>query len=282
MNEEWKKAKREYESSPLPPELDARVRAGIARGRRKTAFRRFARWSGGSVAACFALLVVALNTSPAFAAAAADMPVVGGLCQVLTVRSFDWEENGLVVHVEQPAIEDGGPLSEQINEEIQKRVDDHVAEMEQIWKEYREGFLATGGTEAEWNDRTMEVVVDYEIKYQSEDRLSFVLTLSQSAFNFSSTQYFYNIDLKEDRDITLEELLGEDWVERCNQSIREQIDQRVEADGFNYYFDAEKGGFTTVDEETDFYIRSDGVVVVVFPKYAIAAGAAGIQEFPID
>ena len=31
-------------------------------------------------AACFALLVVALNTSPAFAAAAADMPVVGGLC----------------------------------------------------------------------------------------------------------------------------------------------------------------------------------------------------------
>ncbi len=282
MNEEWKEAKREYESVQLPPELDARLRTGIAQGRKKSAFRRFVRRSGGTVAACLALLVVALNTNPAFAAAAAEVPVVGQLCQVLTVRSFDWEENGLVVHVHQPAIEDDSPLSQQINQEIQERVDAHVAEMEQIWKEYRESFLKTGGTEEEWNDRTMEVDVSYEIKSQSEERLSFVVTLSQNAFNYSQTQDFYNIDLKEYRNITLEELLGEGWVERCNQSIQEQIAQRQESESFDYYFPADQGGFTAVDENTSFYIRSDGVAVVVFPKYAIAAGAAGVQEFPIE
>ena len=279
---EWNEAKREYEAAELPEELDARVRSGIARGRRRAAIRRIARRCGGAAAACLALLVVGLNTSPAFAAAAADTPLVGGLCAVLTVRSFVQEEDGLSVHVEQPAIQDGGALTQRINQEIQERVDAHVAEMEKTWKEYREAFLSTGGTEEEWNGRTMEVDVNYEIKSQSDDRLSFVLTLSQSSFNFSETQYFYNINLKEDRDITLEELLGKDWVERCNASIQEQIAQRKEADGFDYYFPADQGGFATVDESTDFYIREDGVPVVVFPEYSIAAGAAGIQEFPIE
>ena len=32
---------------------------------------------------------------------------------------------------------------------------------------------------------------------------------------------------------------------------------------------------------TSFYIRADGVPVVAFAKYEIAAGAAGIPEFPI-
>lgn len=39
------------------------------------------------------------------------------------------------------------------------------------------------------------------------------------------------------------------------------------------------GGFTTVDETTGFYVREDGTVVVCFPEYSIAAGAAGMPEF---
>ena len=37
-----------------------------------------------------------------------------------------------------------------------------------------------------------------------------------------------------------------------------------------------------MDETTSFYIREDGVPVVVFPEYAIAAGAMGIVEFEIS
>ena len=42
------------------------------------------------------------------------------------------------------------------------------------------------------------------------------------------------------------------------------------------------GGFTTVDENTAFYIRSDGVPVLVFQEYTIATGAAGIVEIPVE
>ena len=36
-----------------------------------------------------------------------------------------------------------------------------------------------------------------------------------------------------------------------------------------------------LEEKEDFYLQEDGTVVVVFDKYEIAAGAAGVLEFPI-
>ena len=47
------------------------------------------------------------------------------------------------------------------------------------------------------------------------------------------------------------------------------------------FFAPAEGGFTTVDENTAFYIRADGVPVVVFPRGSIAARAAGVLEFPL-
>ena len=84
---EFKEARENYESIPIPEELDQRVRAGIRQGR-KNRRSRYVRWPLGTAAACFAGVFGALNLSPAVAAAAADVPVLGGLFQVLTVRDF--------------------------------------------------------------------------------------------------------------------------------------------------------------------------------------------------
>ena len=42
------------------------------------------------------------------------------------------------------------------------------------------------------------------------------------------------------------------------------------------------GGFTTVDRNTTFYINEAGNPVVTFPKYEIAPGFMGVQEFEIQ
>ena len=39
--------------------------------------------------------------------------------------------------------------------------------------------------------------------------------------------------------------------------------------------------FTTVDENTDFYISGTGEVVLVFPEYSIAPGYMGTTEFTV-
>lgn len=281
----WTSAKNDYEQIPIPEELADRVQAGIRQGKaahRRSVGARRAWRSVGTVAACFALLLGGLNLSPTFAAAAADVPVLGGVFQVLTVRSYETTQGQTNYQVSVPEIEADSDLADKVNAEIQERVDQHLAETKELFAEYKEAFLATGGTEEEWEQRQMDVIVDYEIKSQTSTTVSFVVDLFQGSFNAYNQQYFYNLDLENDRDITLKDLLGEDWVNICNTAIQAQIDASVGEDGFTYFFPADQGGFTTVDENTSFYIRDDGVPVVVFPRYSIAAGAAGAVEFPIE
>ena len=88
LEQEFENAKMEYEETPVPEELNDRVQAGIRQGRANRA-RRIWKRRLGTVAACFVVVVGALNLSPTVAAAAADVPVLGGLFQVLTVRSYE-------------------------------------------------------------------------------------------------------------------------------------------------------------------------------------------------
>lgn len=273
------RAREAYENTPIPQELDQRVRAGIQQGRKNRRQRTVRRWL--SAAACFAVLVAALNVSPTIAKAAAEVPVLGGLFRVMTFISYDASDGGINYVVSVPRLESDADLAEQVNAAIRQRVDAHTARARQDWADYKEAFFATGGTEEEWGDREMDVFVGYEVMSQTDTRVSFVVTLAEGWVSSMEERYYYNLDLAEDRVLTLQDVLGEDWVEICNASIQEQIAASVDEEGFSYFFAPEDGGFTTVDGDTGFYIREDGTVVVAFPRYSIAAGAAGIPEFPI-
>lgn len=282
MNE-FKNAKEEYASIPIPGELSERVSAGIREGRARYRARKkrtFRRWL--ATAACFAVLLAGLNLSPTIAKAAANIPLLGGLFQVLTIVQYDGTADGIHYDVSVPKVEASGETAGTVNEMIDAAVKRHLLKAQRDWEEYKEAFFATGGTEEEWGNREMDVIVDYEIKSQTDSRVSFVVYLAEGWVAFFEERYYYNLDLAGNRTLTLEDVLGEDWVARCNASIERQIAESVDEEGFTFFFAPEDGGFTTVDETTNFYIREDGTVVVAFPRYAIAAGAAGSPEFPID
>lgn len=78
MNE-FKRAREEYESTPIPEELDARVRAGIRQGRTSSRSRGYkvVRRTAGSVAALSGCADGGPNVSPTFAAAAAGCTGAG-------------------------------------------------------------------------------------------------------------------------------------------------------------------------------------------------------------
>lgn len=280
--DQLQQARDAYEHMPIPGGLDQRVQEGIRRGRASRAARRgrrVRRWVGA--AACFAVLLAGLNLSPVIAHAAAGVPVLGGLFQVLTVVRYDRWEDGVNYAVDVPAVEAEGDTAAAVNRAIQAEVERRLEQARQDWADYQEAFFATGGTEEEWADREMDVIVDYAVKYQSETQVSFVVTMAEGWVSFQEERYCYNLDLAGDRTITLQDLLGGDWVETCNEVIRRQIDASRDESGLSYFFPPEMGGFTTVDEHTEFYIREDGVPVVVFPRGSIAARAAGFPEFPL-
>ena len=280
MNE-FQHAKEEYESTPIPAELKDRVQAGIRQGKANRARRRSRtlRRSLTGVAACFAVLVGVLNVSPAAAAAAADVPVLGGLFRVLTVRDFTQTDDDRTLEVAQPAVGGGEALAQRVNAEIQAIVDEKIAEGEQMVADYKDAFFATGGTQEQWDQHDNSVSVTYEIKSQTDTAVSFVVDSVVTTTSALEEQFYYNLDLAAGKELTLADVLGEDWVTVCNDSIRSQM---AAAEDPSVYFDESMGGFSTVDETTQFYLNQAGNPVVVFPKYTVAIGAMGVVEFEIS
>ena len=256
--------------------------------------RRMASRITAAAAGAAVVFTIGLNTNQAFAETMKQIPGIGFLAEVLTVRSYHQIDQDYNIDAEIPAIVETGDTdgsgnqsgtAKSVNEQIEKIVDSYIAEGKEEFAAYKEAFFAAGGTKEEWADRQMDLSVDYEVKYQSETILSLELITFKGWVNALEERYYYNLDLKEDRLLSLEDVLGSGYVERCNKEVVRQIEERMASDGNQLFFGFEPNGdgmaegFTTVDETTQFYINENREVVLVFPKYSIAPGYMGIIEF---
>ncbi len=285
--------KERYEHIPVPEELDIRLRQEIQKSRKQQEekvrsagnyrFKKVVRSVEAAAAAACILFMTALNTSSVFAKEAGELPVIGGLARVLTFRSYETEQDDIAVIVEIPTIEmiaeDTGITVEEINQEIldccEQYADDAISRAEG----YRTAFLETGGTPEEWAQHKIKITVDYEIKQQNNDYLSFIVRGSESWTTAYNESRYYNLDLNTGKRVTLEDMLGEDHVELVNDSIRKQIAERKSAG--ESFFTVEEGGFTGISEDVKFYINGNDRPVIVFEKYEIAPGSSGEIEFEI-
>lgn len=284
-------SKKIYESTEIPEELENVVINTIsdAMERREVPMKKYyGRKALGAAAAIVICFTIGLNTSESFAVAAAELPIIGSISRVLVFRSYETEDEDKNVKVRVPKIQvstdENQEFAVDVNQEIQKIVKQYEEEAAVHIAEYKEAFLDTGGTEAEFSDKGIKVDVSYEVKYETEEVLSLVLTANENWCGAYGVQYYYNLNLKDGVHITLKDLLGENYVEIANASITAQMQQRMEEDNSLEYWDGSDGitGFETVSEDTKFYINSAGNPVVVFEKYEIAPGAFGIQEFEIS
>ena len=285
--------KERYDRTAIPEELNIRIQQEIQRSRiqqgkkgedgRIRRFRRVIRGVGAAAAAVCVLFTAALNTSPAFAKEAGQLPVIKGLARILTFRSYETEKDDIAVSVEIPTIEiiaeDTGIKADEINQEILARCGQYAEEAVRRAEEYRTAFLETGGTEEEWAEHNIKITVDYEIKQQNNDYLSFVVRGTENWTTAYSESRYYNMDLRTGKIVTLKDMLGEDYAELANESIREQIAERQKAG--EVFFTAEEGGFTGISEDVKFYINGNNRPVIVFEKYEIAPGSSGEIEFEI-
>lgn len=306
--------KKIYDSIEIPDELSDVVNKAIAsknkeeirmkheNNKKKNNVVRIFRYAAATAAGLLICLTVGVNSSEAFAKEMSEVPVLGALAKVLTVRSYHGTDGDYEIDMDVPEIVPGETGAQadapevtaftgDINAEIEKIVDDYMEQAKAEFQEYKEAFFATGGTQEEWADRTMDIDVNYEVKYQEGNILSLELVTAKGWVASQEERYYYNLDLSTEEYLTLRDLLGEDYVELCNESIVAQIKQRMAEDENKMYFgfgpnggeDREMGipGFTTVTDDTKFYLNERGNVVIVFEKYEIAPGYMGFQEFEI-
>ena len=302
MKQKWEEAKKEYEEIPIPEELSMRVQQAIEHSGRKQqgehqreyqkeskviSVKKQRIWMKRVLVAAAALTITftgALNTSTAFAETVSQLPVLGAVARVLTFTSYEKDENDMKIAVTIPELDvisgDLHGLDQSINEEVQKLCQDYADEAVKRAEEYREAFLATGGTEEEWAAHNIEIKVWYEVLSQNQDFLSFSVQGSESWTSAYAETRYYTIDLMNGNLVTLKDLLGDDYIGQANEAILAQIPTKEQENGMEF-FAAEEGGFTTITEETPFYVNEAGNPVIVFEKYEIAPGAAGVVEFEI-
>ena len=292
-----KDAKDIYDHIVVPEELDTRLRTALENApvpkKRTTNLVKFTRWAASTAAVLFLFFTVGLNTSESFAMGMSELPIIGTIAKVLTIRSYEVTEDITTTKVEVPEVQIETAAKEvknvitDVNGEIQSLVDDFTAQKHIEIEEYKKAFFETGGTEEDWEDRSIDVNVNYEVKHQSDTTLSLLVDAWISWFNFQEERHFYNIDLVTGKELTLIDLLGEDAYTYAADCVLQQMNELIKTEPDTYVFwgvndDDEIGmEFIGVDENTPFYLNETGNVVISYDKYEVGPGYMGIQEFVI-
>ena len=157
-----KDAKNIYDHIVVPEELDARLRAtleNIPEQKKKATIVPLVRWTATAAAALFLCFTVGLNTSESFAMEAAELPIIGQLAKVLTIRSYETKEDTTTTTVEIPEVqvetadETLSNAITDVNAKIQSLVEEFTSQKKAEIEDGKKTFFEAGGTEEEWEAR---------------------------------------------------------------------------------------------------------------------------------
>ena len=197
--------------------------------------------------------------------------------QELTQREQTVREKERELHIENTGNTD---LEKRVNYEIMLKMNEVQEEAEERAAQYKNAVIETGGTEEDYQPITIQI--DYKVGYSSDKVVSFVILKSETLASAYTERFFYNIDIESGKELNLRDVLGNDYKQIVDETIYKEIEERSKNPN-NSYFTKDEGGFSGIENEyQNFYINSEGKVVIVFEKYEIAPGYMGTQEFVID
>jgi len=280
-----KKWKGEYENIQVPEELREKIEESIKRARkekRKMKKRNIYKMLG-SVAAVLAIMIILPNTSKTAAAAMQQMPILGDFFKVVTIREYQVDEERNMANVKVPEVRptEDENRSEETMQQAQKSVEEInqaiQQETDKLIEEFKANLEADGGYQDIYSDST--VLTDDERWFSLE------LVLYQGAGSGYEQHRHYTIDKTTGKRAELKDFYGEDYIETISEQIKNQMREQMEKDENVIYFldsDMPEWDFKEIKEEQDFYINTDGKVVVCFDEYEVAPGYMGCVEFVLD
>ena len=276
-------AKKVYEAIKIPEQLKYMVDRTIANeSKPKRYFSRYIKYTLSAVSCVFITFVFMINVNPSLATSIAEMPIIGDIARVFTIKEYKEEDSLKLINAKIPAIENTGntELEKRVNYEITLKMNEVLDEAEARAAEYKEAIIATGGNEEDY--QPINIQIDYKVGYSSSEIVSFVILKSETLASAYTEMYFYNVDIETGKDLNLRDVLGDNYKEIVDETIYKEIEERSKNPD-NMYFTKGEGGFEGIENEyQNFYINENGKVVIVFEKYEIAPGYMGIQEFEID
>lgn len=274
--------KKKYLETPIPSQLDFVVKKALQESRvttmKKNRLNR-ARITAASIAAALVILIVGVNTSPAFAQNLSKVPVVGSIVRVITLREYKVNEGQYMADIKVPEIQgmENKALENSLNEK-------YLAENKELYQQ----FMAEMKAMEEKGSGHKGVSSSYEVKTDNDTIFSVcrsILTIEGS----SNTELKYDtIDKKKQVLISLPSLFKDDsYVDVISKNIISQMREEMKSDEGKIYWlddqveDVPIEPFEQISKDQNFYINTEGKLVISFNKYDVAPGYMGTPEFVI-
>ena len=280
--ENWKK---EYEKIKVPENMKERMEASIARAKKdKRKVKKVKLWKTcTSAAAVLAIVLVLPNTSQTAAAAMQQIPLLGNLFKITTVREYQVDEERNMANVKVPQVEvqdttDGNTDADraaQAKESADAINFDIEEETNKLIDEFKESMKNEEGYQ--------DIYIDSKVLTDNDRLFSLELILYQGAGSGYEQHKHYTVDKLTGKELTLKDLCGDDYVNTISEEVKEQMRAQMAADETVKYWlddpDVPEWNFDKIAEDQDFYVNAEGHVVICFNEYDVAPGSMGCVEF---
>ena len=249
------------------PEKEAKPKLRILH----TTTRRFI-----STAACilFVMLVLLPNLSVTYAHAIENIPIIGDLVEIFTIRNYFYSDDRHELDAEVPEVND--PSNEQVSDLINKDVNELTSAVIQKFYDDLEISHDTGYG---------SIYIDYETVTNTDEWFTLKLTVSEVQASSNTYFKFYHIDRTNGTYVTFGDLIDSEDFGAIEQIIREQMEAEMAADPDVVYWteDTKLGqSITALSTDQNFYFDDAGNLVIVYNKYEVSPGSMGCPEIVIS
>ena len=227
-----------------------------------------------AIAMAMLMFVLLTNVSPKFAYAMQELPIIGDIVKVITIRNYFDKDGNSEIEMEIPNIKNDNNSQSQTNENVNEDVN-------QLTQKILDKFYAEKNSE-----NHLSIKVKSDVIENNKYWFTLKLTISEVAASSDLKYKYYNIDKRTDEIVKLSDLFDdENYKKAISEEIKKQMVSRMEKDKDVVYWideENEEWNFNMIEGNQNFYLSNKGNIVIVFDKYEVGPGSTGTPEFEIN
>ena len=227
-----------------------------------------------AIAMAMLMFVLLTNVSPKFAYAMQELPIIGDIVKVITIRNYFDKDGNSEIEMEIPNIKNDNNSQSQTNENVNEDVN-------QLTQKILDKFYAEKNSE-----NHLSIKVKSDVIENNKYWFTLKLTISEVAASSDLKYKYYNIDKRTDEIVKLSDLFDdENYKKAISEEIKKQMISRMEKDNNVVYWideENEEWNFNMIEGNQNFYLSNKGNIVIVFDKYEVGPGSTGTPEFEIN
>lgn len=222
----------------------------------------------------FALLVLMPNVSVTYAQVMSNIPVIGAIIDVFTVRNYNFNGDHHELNAEVPNVE--------IKDGNNETIEDLNADIDTFTSNIIEKFYADLETEA--GNEYGAVDIDYEVVTNTDKWFTLKINVTETEASGYMYAKFYHINRETGAYVSFADLFDTSSYALLEEYIISDMKSQMEADeNLIYFFDDPVIGedIVYVTDDQNFYFDANNNLVMVYDEYTVAPGYMGMPEIVI-